>query len=320
MARSARWAIANGLYHVMNRGIEKRDIVVDDIDRQEWMRLLDRVARRCEWRVFAYVLLDNHFHLFVRTPNSDLSVGMHDLQIAYATFFNQRHSRVGSLFQGRFKSVLVEGEGHAWVLSRYVHLNPSRANLARDRAAFRWCSYRFFLNPANAPAWLDWQTVLAEFSSRESAARVAYKRYVEAGLEHPPASPLKDVVDGWLMGSQEFVDRMRHLPEDSSSATLPVPKPADLLEVVATAFDVTVEMIQRRGGQNNVARDAAVWLLREALQEPLASVAELLGGVGKSAVSEIFRRAAQRRSDDESFRRRVDEIRGQVIQSSIFAG
>ncbi len=188
MARSTRWAIANGLYHVMNRGVEKRDIVMDDVDRREWMRLLDRVARRCEWRVFAYVLLDNHFHLFIRTPNADLSVGMHDLQSGYATLFNQRHSRVGSLFQGRFKSVLVEDEGHAWVLSRYVHLNPIRANRARDPAAFRWSSYRIFLNPAGAPGWLDWQSVLAEFSPRESAARVAYKRYVEAGLELPVQS------------------------------------------------------------------------------------------------------------------------------------
>ncbi len=137
-----------------------------------------------------------------------------------------------------------------------------------------------------------------------------------------PSNPLNDIVDGWLVGSQVFVERMRHIPDDSeSAATTPsVVTPADLMGAVAKAFDVTVEMIQRRGGQNNVARDAAVWLLREVLQERVTCVAELLGGVGMSAISETFRRAVQRRSQDESFRRLVDEIRGQVVQSSIFAG
>ena len=323
MARSARWTIENGLYHVMNRGHEKRDIVLDDIDRQEWMRLLDRVARRCEWRVFAYALLHNHFHLFVRTPNADLSIGMHDLQSGYATIFNQRYSRVGALFQGRFKSVLVEDQGHAWTLSRYGHLNPVRANLTRDPATYHWSSHRFFLNPTGSPTWLDWKSVLAEFSARESAARVAYKRYVDAGLQDPPANPFDNVVNGWLLGSQSFIERMRDVPDDSepTASTTPLVVTAfDLLEIVAKAFDVTVEMIQRRGGQNNVARDAAVWLLREVLEERVDAVAELLGGVGKSAISETFRRAVRRRNQDEAFRRLVDEIRGQVVQSSIFAG
>jgi hypothetical protein len=170
---------------------------------------------------------------------------------------------------------------------------------------------------------LDWKSVLAEFSVREAAARVAYKRYVEAGLQHPPSNPFSNVVDGWLLGSQTFVERMRDIPDVSEpivSTTPPVLMPVDLLEIVAKAFDVTAEMIQRRGVQNNVARDAAVWLLREVLQEPVDAVAELLGGVGKSAISETFRRAVLRRNQDESFRHLVDKIRGQVVQSSIFAG
>ena len=337
MARSARWAIANGLYHVMNRGVEKRDIVNDDHDRQEWMRLLNRVAQRCEWRVFAHVLLDNHFHLFLRTPQPNLSEGMHDLQSGYATLFNQRHKRPGHLFQGRFQSILVESESHAWVLSRYVHLNPVRANRARDPAAYRWSSYRYFLNPHGAPPWLDWRTVFAEFSQKESAARIAYKRFVEAGIEKPPASPLKDVADNWLLGSPAFVEQMRReYPDDpgadpgsggskfNSAGTAELnfepPDPWSLLNAIAAAFDVTTKIIQTPGYQNHTAREAAVWLLRELLHQPVTAIGELLGGVGKSTISETYRRAAKRRDQDESFRRRLEEIRGQVVKSSILPG
>jgi REP-associated tyrosine transposase len=339
MARGARWAIANALYHVMNRGVERRDIVGDDKDRQEWMRLLNRVAHRCEWRVFAHVLLDNHFHLFLRTAKPNLSEGMHDLQSGYATLFNQRHERTGHLFQGRFKSILVESEGHAWVLSRYVHLNPVRANLTRDPAAYPWSSYRFFLNPHGAPLWLDWRAVFAEFSQKESAARIAYKRFVEAGLPQPPVSPFRDVVDGWLLGSAAFVDQMRREysddPNDPGSAgpkfnsaraardasnihemaklNFEPPDPWALLNAVATTFDVTTAIIQKTGCQNHAAREAVVWLLRELLHEPVSTIGKLLGGVGKSTISEAFRRAVARRNQDETFRKRLDEVRDSLF-------
>ncbi|MBM4043285.1 MAG: hypothetical protein FJ290_32760, partial [Planctomycetes bacterium] len=100
MARPLRVDIAGGVYHVTNRGLEQRAIVRDDADRLRWHKLLDVVATRRRWRVFAWVLLDNHFHLFLQTPDADLSPGMHDLESGYASGFNRRHERRGPLFQG----------------------------------------------------------------------------------------------------------------------------------------------------------------------------------------------------------------------------
>ncbi|HUG93402.1 MAG TPA: transposase, partial [Planctomycetaceae bacterium] len=107
MPRQPRLQIADGAYHVTNRGLERRDIVRDDSDRREWYRLFDRAAKRCGWRVFAWTLLNNHFHIFLRTPEPNLSEGMHDLQSGYVSLFNLRHQRNGPLFQGRFHGVLV---------------------------------------------------------------------------------------------------------------------------------------------------------------------------------------------------------------------
>ena len=127
MPRRLRIELAGGLYHVTNRGVDRMNIVRDDDDRHEWFRLLNRVATRCGWRVFAHVLMTNHFHLFLKLHDPNLSSGLHDLQSGYATLFNKTHERTGPLFQGRFHAVLVESEGHAWSLSRYIHLNPCRA-------------------------------------------------------------------------------------------------------------------------------------------------------------------------------------------------
>ena len=205
MPRSNRIDLPSGLHHVTQRGLERRNIVWDDDDRSHWWRLLERVARRCRWRVFAVALLDNHFHIDLRTPEPNLSDGMRDLDGGYASLFNQRHDREGPLYQGRFKSVLVENDSHSWELSRYVHLNPYRAGLTSDPFQYRWCSYRFYLNSQLAPDWLDWRTVLAELAGTEAAARLAYKRFVEAGMTTPPPSPLRAADHTGLLGSPEFI-------------------------------------------------------------------------------------------------------------------
>ena len=207
MSRQPRLNMAEGVYHVTQRGLERCDIVLSDADRHNWWRLFDRHATRCGWRVFADALLDNHFHIFLRTPQPNLSEGMHAFESGYVTLFNRRHERTGPLFQGRFGAVLVEYETQARVLSRYVHLNPHRAGLDRQPGLYRWCSYQYCLNPNGAPAWLDWRTILGEVSAREGAARIAYRRFVEEGVGTTLPSPMAEVTDDGLLGSAEFVKR-----------------------------------------------------------------------------------------------------------------
>ena len=212
MSRPLRIEMENGLYHVTARGLERRVIVDSDRDRKDWLRLLDRVATRCNWRVFSWVLMSHHFHLFLRTPEPNLSAGMHDLNSGYASLFNRRYRRCGSLFQGRFKAILVENQTHAWELSRYMHLNPVQAKMVSLPEHYRWSSYsayRFARNAAAAPAWLDWGTVLREHSKDLGNSRRAYRRFVESGIEDPPPSPAKLAVGGQFLGRTSWVQQMR---------------------------------------------------------------------------------------------------------------
>jgi putative transposase len=258
MSRRLRIEIAGGVYHVINRGVDRVNIVRDDRDRKEWFRLFDRVATRCGWRVFAVVLMSNHFHVFLKTPEPNLSTGMHGLESGYVTLFNKRHERTGPLFEGRFQSVLVESEGHAWSLSRYVHLNPCRAKIAAKPEAYHWSTYRFFLDPTGASEWLDWRTVLCEFSGTEAAARIAYRRYVESEMATTSGNPLDAAVDGLLLGSDKFIAAHRYLIEDTELALNRLTRRVTLesaIVIVAKSLQVSVETLQLPGRQGNRARE-----------------------------------------------------------------
>jgi len=318
MPRRPRIDFPDGVYHVTNRGVDRRNIVIDDHDRWNWQDRLAEAAQRFGWRVFAYALLNNHFHLFLRTPEPNLSDGMHDFQGAFAGDFNRRHSRTGHLFQGRFHAVIVEFEPHALVLSRYVHLNSVRAGLATIPDTFQWSSFPAYMNPARAPDWLDWQTVLSDFGGTASQARIAYRRFVMQGVQQPPDSPLKGTVDHLFLGSAAFIDRIQRLLswEDDD---LPDHKPrprltlSEILTRVGTTMSVSESDICCRGRQGNHAREIAILLCRELCDAPLEDVARLFGGVSRSAISDTVRRVRERCEADAAFRELVAQTRTAVI-------
>jgi REP element-mobilizing transposase RayT len=301
------------------RGWEQRVIVDSDQDREDWQRLLDRVAVRCHWRVFAWVLMSNHFHLFLRTPAPNLSAGMHDLNPGFASPFNRRHRRVGSLFQGRFKAILVEDQTHAWELSRYLHLNPVRAKIVSLPEQYRWSSYgvyRFLREAKETPSWLDWTTVLGEHSTDLRNARRAYLRFVERGIKDPPNSPLNSAVGGIFFGQASWVERMcERLAEEPADANVPRrqrlawrPTKTATVRLVKDQFGADPSDLQRVRRHGNDARTAAVYLIRRLTDEKVITLAEEFGGVSAAAISKLLSRAESRRAEDPAWDRLLDKL------------
>jgi REP element-mobilizing transposase RayT len=306
MARPLRIDIPDGVYHVTSRGLERREIVADDVDREKWTDLLDRVATRCRWRVFAWVLMGNHYHVFLQTPDANLSAGMHDLNSGYVSGHNRRHGRCGPLLQGRFKAILVESDRHEWELSRYVHLNPVRAGLVKAPAGYRWGSCRFYLREGGAPEWLAWEDVLAGHGRTLRAARGAYARFLAEGTASPAPSPLRAVVASTLLGSEGFVARMRRwlegrLPAREVPAARQLRGRLDLRDVdaaVAEVFGVPVDSLHVRGHWHNDARGVAMYLARRSTGASVVSLGERYGGVCGQAASVIVRQLAERLRTD----------------------
>jgi len=316
MARPLRIDIPDGIFHVTSRGLEQRPIVADGADRARWTDLLDRVARRRQWRVFAWTLLDNHCHIFLRVPHGDLSAGMHDLNAGYVTVFNRRHRRCGPLLQGRFKAILVEREYHYWELSRYVHLNPVRAGVVADPREYPWGSCRCYVRPHLAPDWLAWEEVLCQHGRSVRAAQREYWRFLQEGARHPPESPLRQTEGATLLGTAGFVERMKEwlegkLPDREVPAARQLRRGASFEDVeaaVCAAYRVPASTLRARGRHGNEARAVAVYMARALTPAPVTEIAERFGGVVASAASNLVRQVSLRRKTDQPLDARLRTI------------
>ena len=138
MTRPLRLAYPGALYHVTTRGNARQAIYTDDQDHSTFLAVLAAVVMRSQWLCHAYCLMDNHYHLLIETPQGNLSAGMRQLNGVYTQRFNRRHTRVGHVFQGRFKAILVERENYLLELCRYVVLNPVRAGLISEWKQYPW--------------------------------------------------------------------------------------------------------------------------------------------------------------------------------------
>ena len=183
MARRLRIQYADAIYHVMARGNGRQDIVADDADRGRLVACLERAVRRSGWVLYAFVVLTNHLHLVLKTPRPNLAKGMQLFLSSYANGWARRHRRSGHLFQGRYRTELVEDETYLWVLTRYVHLNPVRAGLAAKPDAWRWSSCPGYFRRRDRLEWVAYESLLSawagEFGGTEPEA--SYRRFVSAG-------------------------------------------------------------------------------------------------------------------------------------------
>lgn len=177
MPRKRRLKFEGAFYHVFNRGVEKRPIVFDDRDRKTFLALLAKTIEEFQLRLFAYCLMDNHFHLFLQTPLPNLDQAMHLLLGQHAQYINLRHNRVGPLFQGRYKDRLVEAESYGLILARYIHRNPIEAGAVKEPEAYDWSSYRSYVGKFPKWHWLDTHWLLAQFHEDRLIAEERFKEF-----------------------------------------------------------------------------------------------------------------------------------------------
>lgn len=179
MARKPRIHVAGALYHVILRGNNGQLIFVDSQDRYRLQDLIAEGARRFGYHLLGYCWMGNHIHAAVQVGEISLAHAMHHLSFRYTRYFNWRHKRIGHVFQGRYKAILVDSDSYLLQLVRYIHMNPVRAKLVDDPAAWPWSSHRAYLGEDSQSPWLLTAPVLARFSTRLSRARDAYCRFME---------------------------------------------------------------------------------------------------------------------------------------------
>lgn len=209
MSRPIRIEFPDALYHVTARGDRREDIFEDEQDRQLFLATLEKVIAQFNWTCHAWCLMDNHYHLMIQTPDGNLSKGMRQLNGIYTQASNRRHQRVGHLFQGRFKAILVDSDAYLLEVSRYVVLNPVRAGMVKKTEDWMWSSYRATAGLEDSAPWLAVDGILAQFAQRRSLAQQRYAQFVAEGIKsESPWTSLKGQV---YLGDEQFVQRMQSL-------------------------------------------------------------------------------------------------------------
>ena len=209
MSRPLRLEFAGALYHVTSRGNEKKPVYLDDTDYELFLALMTEVCQRFNWVIHAYCLMTNHYHLVVETPDSNLSRGMRHLNGVYTQRFNGKHKRVGHLFQGRYKAILVDKDSYLLELSRYVVLNPVRARMVDKPEDWRWSSYPATIGMQKSFEGLATGAMLLQFGKQRNRAIGRFREFVSEGIGQEIWHDLKHQI---YLGDDKFVEKqMKHL-------------------------------------------------------------------------------------------------------------
>ncbi len=221
MARPIRIEYKGALYHITSRGNARENIFIDDEDRTLFLDVLASVIERSNWLCHAWCLMDNHYHLLIETPEGNLSKGMRQLNGVYTQRSNRRRNRVGHLFQGRYKSIIVDKENYLLEVSRYVVLNPVRAKAVERPGEWKWSSYRETAGlpgpyPLSTTGWL-----LGQFDMDADKVRGKYAAFVAEGIS---GKAIWDELSGQcLLGDGNFVDRLKkHMDKLENVKEVPV--------------------------------------------------------------------------------------------------
>ena len=342
MARPLRVNIEDGWYHAYARGLNRMGIYGDDRDREHFLELLEAMRERYLVELHGYVLMSNHYHLVVRTPEANLSRALQWLNQSHAGWFNARHNRTGTVFQRPFGSVPVENGAWAYELSLYVHLNPLRIKglglEKRERKAarmgggrppspeqvaqrlkrlreYRWSSYRAYAGYVGAPGWLETGEVLARAPRRAGGARQVYREEVQWLVRGNVREGVRErLLDALAIGSAGFAARVREVGLAAgvgreTKGKRQLRRRVSLEEVKAAVSEAAGEpweaLCHRRG---DVSAGLAPWLARRYTGATLREIGEAMGGRDYAAVGMAISRFEARLKQDRTLRGKAQSV------------
>ncbi len=266
MARPLRIEYPSAVYHITSRGNEKKLIFKDERDRWIFLDILSQVDKHYNWLCHAYCLMNNHYHLIVETPDGNLSAGMRQLNGVYTQAFNRQHNRVGHLFQGRYKGILIQKDSHLLEVCRYVVLNPVRAKAVKRPEQWRWSSYQATAGIEKPHPCLSTEWILNQFGSTRRIAEKAYRKFVEDGIKQE--SIWEAVRAQSILGEEEFTATLTdYLRGKKDIAELPksqryIDRPSlenifskDILKDISKRNRKILEAVQRHGYRQREVAD-----------------------------------------------------------------
>ena len=331
MARPLRIQFENAYYHVTCRGNSGQEIFSNDADRSAFLDLLERSSDIYQTEIMAYVLMSNHFHLFVKTPLGNLQEFMRHFNISYTSYYNWKHDRRGHLYQGRYKSFLVDADQYLQEVSRYIHLNPIRVRLRSGMTLgekekylrnYHWSSYGSYLSQGGRRGFLRVEEVLAHFGGDTPTGRRKYEAFVREGMTGKLPNPLERGTGHGIIGASEFIEKIRGQYVRSGVGSREVPavkrilaqvEPERIIREICEVFKVKRDELLRKG-YKGVARGILMEMLYRNGGMNQREIGELMG-IDYSAVSVMRKRLFAVQKEDRNLSVRIERLKKRIQPS-----
>lgn len=303
MARPLRIEYSGAFYHITSRGNERKAVFKSKQDRIKFLDYLGSATERYGACVHIYCLMDNHYHLLMETPLGNLSQIMRHINGAYTTYFNVKRGRSGHLFQGRYKSILVDADEYAKELSRYIHLNPVRANMVSAPEDFQWSSYNQYIGKQKAHKWLVRDLIIGYFGKKYKTAQRQYQNFVTQLVGQEYNNPLDEVTGAVLLGGQEFINFIKDRYLTGLKQSKDVPAIKALVEKLSIQ-DICEMVDQTMKDEGKMARNIKIFLCHKYTGQKLSAIGKTFG-IGDSAVSKVFKRLEKKIEQDKQLKGRM---------------
>jgi REP element-mobilizing transposase RayT len=286
------------------------------------MEYLEEAAERFSLAIHSFCLMDNHYHLLVETHQPNLGKAMQWLNGSYAIYMNRKHQRIGHLFQGRYRAILIDADAYLKQLSRYIHLNPVRAGIVPAPADYRWSSYGAFVGTARPHQFLETGWLLSAFSLRKSTAHKAYRDFVENIAPGSIQNPHENLVGGFLLGEKTFVNWVKETfiyrkSDDSETPQLKRLKTeisiTAVLQAVACHFNTSERALLTKGRKNNDFREVAIYLAKSMTGLSCKKLGEHFGRVSGACITMTHKRLADKIKADRRLNADVQKLKKRIL-------
>jgi len=296
MTRPLRLSFENTFYHITTRGNRREKIFYSSRGKEVFLKRLKEMLIKYEMICHAYCLMDNHYHLFIKTIKPNLSQGIHYLNSAYTNWFRNKHQIIGPLFQGRFKSILVDADNYALMLSAYIHLNPLRAGIVRQLEDYPWSSYLDYLNLRKSNI-SDPSFVLNLIDSNTFKAIKKYRNYL---IEYQDMKdPIRESYHRIALGSTTFIEKVKEkIEHEGRKREIPSTRFPSKYDANTIILKMTqVLHIEKKAifdkKRGNLNRSLAIYLIKRFTPLSLSEIGKLFK-MDYSAVSQAAKRFEQK--------------------------
>jgi REP element-mobilizing transposase RayT len=289
MARPYRLQAENCLYHITSRGDDRKPIFKSERDYEKFLEYIKTVKEKFKIYLYSYCLMSNHYHLLIETTQANISRAMHYLNTSYTVYYNVKRKKHGHIFQGRYKSIVVDADSYLQKLTRYIHLNPVRAKIVQSPEKYRWSSYNEFIGQTKQQL-ID-KPQLQRYVKLSTGK---YKKFVKKGINES-INPFKELYAGFILGKEGFIrdtlDMLKLQVESQDIAykdMLCVIEPNKIIEKIAQYYKQNPEILRKAVKKPLLAKKIAVYLLKQLTALSNKEIGQMFG-ISYSAVSKIVK-------------------------------